>query len=326
MKKNIGKRLKSIFQLEKKPKKGLLTVEWMAMAYLLFTLLIALFMYTKLQNPNAMIWGRARIVVMTVALWIVYRIIPCPFTRFVRIGAQMCLLAWWYPDTYEINRMMPNLDHIFASWEQSWFGCQPALLFSQKLPGAVFSELFDMGYASYYYMIGLVIIYFFGWRYQEFERAAVIVMGSFFLYYLIFIFVPVVGPTFYYKAVGLKKIMAGIFPPMHDYFNYHQDCLPSPGYTDGIFYQFVESAKEAGERPTAAFPSSHVGISTVIMWLILHARNFKLFYVLLPFYLLLCCATVYIQAHYLVDAIFGFISGTLFYFVLLYLSKGVKRS
>lgn len=318
---NSLKGLKSIFQLEKKPKKGFLLVEWVVMAYLLFTLVFALFMYTKLENPNAIIWGRLRIVAMTAALWMVYRIIPCPFTRMIRIVAQMGLLAWWYPDTYEFNRMMPNLDHLFAAWEQSWFDCQPALLFSQKMPGAFFSELFDMGYASYYPMIALGVVYYFGWRYHEFERASFIVMGSFFLYYLVFIFLPVAGPTFYYKAVGLKKIMAGIFPPMHDYFNFHQDCLPSPGYTDGLFYQLVEDAKAAGERPTAAFPSSHVGISTVIMWLIIHARNWRLLYVVLPFYVLLCCSTVYIQAHYLIDAIFGLISGTIFYFSLLYYTK-----
>ncbi|MBQ7422974.1 MAG: phosphatase PAP2 family protein [Prevotella sp.] len=317
--------LKQLFVLEKKPTRGLLAVEWVVMIYLVFTLLIAFFMYTKLQNPNAMIWGRVRIVAITAALWLVYRIVPCRFTRLVRIAVQMGLLAWWYPDTYEINRMLPNLDHVFAQWEQSWFGCQPALLFSQALPGAFFSELFDMGYAAYYPMIALVVAYFFGFRYQEFERAAFIVMGSFFLYYLIFIFLPVAGPTFYYKAVGLKKIAAGIFPPMHDYFNYHQDCLPSPGYVDGLFYQLVEDAKSAGERPTAAFPSSHVGISTVIMWLIWHARNRRLLLVLLPFYVFLCCATVYIQAHYLVDAIFGFITGTLFFFVFLYASRRMKR-
>ena len=53
---NSLKGLKSIFQLEKKPKKGLLLVEWVVMAYLLFTLVFALFMYTKLENPNAIIW------------------------------------------------------------------------------------------------------------------------------------------------------------------------------------------------------------------------------------------------------------------------------
>ena len=303
-----------------------MAVEWVVLAYLVFTLILALLMYTKIQNPEEMLWGRLRVVVMTAALWAAYRLVPCPFMRMVRIGAQMGLLAWWYPDTYELNRTLTNLDHLFAQWEQSWFDCQPALLFAKNLPGAVFSELFDLGYAAYYPMIALVILSYFGWRYHEFERAAFIVMASFFLYYVIFIFVPVVGPTFYYKAVGLKKIAAGIFPAMHDYFNYHQDCLPSPGYPDGIFYQFVESAKEAGERPTAAFPSSHVGISTIIMWLLWHARNYKLLLTLLPIYLLLCCATVYIQAHYLVDAIFGLITGTLFFFILLLLSRRMTLS
>ena len=36
----------------------------------------------------------------------------------VRIIAQIALLAWWYPDTYEINRMFPNLAHLFSGWEQ----------------------------------------------------------------------------------------------------------------------------------------------------------------------------------------------------------------
>lgn len=309
--------MKRYFEIEKTPLKGLMAVEWVVMAYLVLTLAITLFMYTDLPHPDTMIWGRIRIAAITVALWLVYRIVPCRMTRFIRVAVQMALLAWWYPDTYELNRVFPNLDHVFAAWEQSLFGCQPALLFSQLLPGAVFSELFDLGYASYYPMIFLVVAYYFGWRYHEFERAAFVVLGAFFIYYVIFVFVPVTGPTFYFKAAGVKNIMAGVFPNMHDYFNFHQDCLPSPGYTDGVFYHLVEDAKEAGERPTAAFPSSHVGISTILMWLAWRTRNRRLFLVLMPFYILLCCATVYIQAHYLVDAIAGLVTGTVFYFMLI---------
>ena len=55
----------------------------------------------------------------------------------------------------------------------------------------------DMGYASYYPMIALVVLYYFAFRYQEFERAAFVVITSFFIYYIIFVLVPVVGPTFY---------------------------------------------------------------------------------------------------------------------------------
>ena len=315
--------IKDYFKIDKNPKKGLMTLEWVMLGYMAITIITMLFTYTKLVNPEAMLWGRLRVLVMTFALWAVYRMIPCRITKMVRIIAQMALLAWWYPDTYEINRMFPNLDHIFAGWEQNLFGCQPALLFAKALPWAVVSELMSMGYFMYYPMIALVSFYYFFCRYHEAERAAFVMLASFFIYYLIYIYVPVVGPTFYFDAVGISEITKGIFPALGDYFNTHTNCLPTPGYTDGIFYQLVEDAKNAGERPTAAFPSSHVGVSTICMLLVWHAGNRKMLYVMLPFYIFLCLATVYIQAHYLIDAIAGLISAVVIYFVLMAVSKGM---
>lgn len=308
--------IKQLFAIEKSPKKGLFAFEWVAMGYLVFTLLIVLFTYTKAANPDAMIWGRVRIVFITAALWGVYRMLPCRLTRLARAVVQMALLGWWYPDTYEINRMLPNLDHLFALWEQQLFGCQPALLFCKAMPWPVVSELMDMGYASYYPMIFVVVMFYFFRRYEEFTRASFVVLAAFFIYYVVFILVPVTGPTFYYKAVGVDTIARGVFPNVHDYFNHFRDCLPSPGYTDGVFYHLVEDAKAAGERPTAAFPSSHVGISTVLMLLAWRTGNRRLLYLLLPFYVLLCLATVYIQAHYAIDAIAGLVSGAALYFML----------
>ena len=315
--------IKDYFKIDKNPKKGLMTLEWVMLGYMAITIITMLFTYTKLVNPEAMLWGRLRVLVMTIALWAVYRMIPCRITKMVRIIAQMALLAWWYPDTYEINRMFPNLDHIFAGWEQDLFGCQPALLFAKALPWAVVSELMSMGYFMYYPMIALVSFYYFFCRYYEAERAAFVMLASFFIYYLVYIYVPVAGPTFYFDAVGISEITKGIFPALGDYFNTHTNCLPTPGYTDGIFYQLVEDAKNAGERPTAAFPSSHVGVSTICMLLVWHAGNRKMLYVMLPFYIFLCLATVYIQAHYLIDAIAGLISAIVIYFALMAVSKGM---
>lgn len=315
--------IKDYFKIDKNPKKGLMTLEWVMLGYMAITIITMLFTYTKLVNPEAMLWGRLRVLVMTIALWAVYRMIPCRITKMVRIIAQMALLAWWYPDTYEINRMFPNLDHIFAGWEQDLFGCQPALHFAKALPWAVVSELMSMGYFMYYPMIALVTFYYFFCRYYEAERAAFVMLAGFFIYYLTYIYVPVVGPTFYFDAVGISEITKGIFPALGDYFNTHTNCLPTPGYTDGIFYQLVEDAKNAGERPTAAFPSSHVGVSTICMLLVWHTGNRKLLYVMLPFYIFLCLATVYIQAHYLIDAIAGLISAVVIYFALMAVSKGM---
>lgn len=315
--------LRDLWAIEKNPRKGLMSYEWAAMAYTLFTLLLIFFTYTKLQHPEALIAGRLRIVAMTVALWAVYRLVPCRLTMFARVVAQLALLAWWYPDTYELNRVLPNLDHLFAGWEQQLVGCQPALLFSQLMPQAWFSELMNLGYASYYPLIVAVMLYYFAWRYEEFERATLVLLGSFFAYYVIFDVLPVVGPQYYYPAIGLDQVAAGVFPNIGDYFNYHADILPSPGWSDGFFYQMVESAHDAGERPTAAFPSSHVGITVVILLLAWHARSRHqwLFWVIVPFFVLMCFATVYIQAHYLIDALAGLLSGIAFYVAFMFISS-----
>ena len=283
------------------------------------------FTYTRLHNPQSMIWGRVQILVMTLLLWAVYRMVPCRMTKLMRIVPQLGLLAWWYPDTYELNRIFMNMDYIFAGWEQSLFGFQPALVFAKNFPSHIISELMDMGYFMYYPIIAYVALYYFFLKYQEFERCTFILMAAFLIYYVIFIFVPVAGPTFYYEAVGLHDIANGVFPALGDYFNTHTDCLPSPGDPDGLFYRLVEDAKDAGERPTAAFPSSHVGISTVCMLLAIHTRKKWLVYSILPIYLFLCMATVYIQAHYLIDAIAGMVSAVVIYFVLLFATKNLRN-
>ena len=169
-----------LFEKDKKPRKGLLAVEWVIMGYLLLTLLLILFTYTKVQNPEPMLWGRFRIVMMTLALWFVYRLIPCRFTIFCRVVAQMGLLSWWYPDTYELNRIFPCYDHLFATYDQQLFGFQPALLFSQTFSHPIFSELMHFGYTSYFPLIALVTLYYFLCRYSEFERATFIILTAFF--------------------------------------------------------------------------------------------------------------------------------------------------
>ena len=313
---NMIKYLKDFFSFEKKPTRGLLPFEWIVMAYLIATMVMVLIMYTKLPNAESMVWGRIRILAITIALWGVYRMLPCKAIKAVRAIVQMALLSWWYPDIFELNRLFPNLDHLFAAWEQSLFGFQPALLFSQVCNGNVFSELMCLGYTCYYPMMAVVAAYYLLFRQQEFQRVVYIILGTFFIHYVIFIFLPVTGPQYYYPAVGMEDIAQGIFPNLHDYFNLHQERMDCPGYAQGFFYSMVDSAHDAGERPVAAFPSSHVSVCIVLMILAWKSRCRILFYVLLPFAILLFFSTVYICAHYAIDAIAGIVSGIICYVVL----------
>ena len=313
--------IKDIFKIEKKPRKGLLAVEWVVLGYMLLTTLIILFTYTKAINPESMLWGRFRILVIIAALWAVYRLVPCRFTLFCRIGVHLALLSWWYPDTYEINRVLPNLDPIFATWEQQLFGCQPALLFYEAVPSVFFSELMLMGYASYYPMIGVVALYYFFRRYQDFERITFIILASFFIYYVIFVALPVTGPQYYYHTAGLDNIVKGVFPDIGNYFATHQDKLPIPGSPNGFFHQLMEAAHETGERPTAAFPSSHVGVTIILALLAWRTRSKGLITLTVVGLILMNFATVYLRAHYVIDIFAGWVSALTIYAVLNFLAR-----
>lgn len=310
-------KVKQFFAIEKKPVRGLLWVEWIIFAYLLFTLVFMAVQWDKVVAPEPMIKGRLNYILITLAMWGVYRLIPCRCTMLLRIVIQMLSLGWWYSDTYELNRTLPNLDHVFASLEQSVFACQPSLLFSQKLSWPWLSELMCMGYVSYFPMIGVLLFYYFFQRYDEFLKAAFVLLGSFFAYYVIYVLLPVTGPQFYYLAVGTDKIAQGVFPDLGDWFLSHSDRMAAPGWSQGFFHHMLHMAHDAGERPTAAFPSSHVGVTTIVMLLAQHARSRRLVLTLLPFSLLLCFSTVYIYAHYAIDTIAGFITGVASYFLLM---------
>ena len=300
--------------------KGLFAVERISLVYNAITTILIVLLYSRMDHPGMMLLERAGIVAITFGLIYLYQKYPCRLSAFVRMVVQMSFLAYWYPDTFEFNRLFPNLDCFFASAEQWLFNCQPSVEFSKLCPDIWFSEPFNMGYFAYYPLIAIVAIYYFVFKFEWFEKASFVIVTSFFLYYLIYIFVPVAGPQFYFPAIGMDNVEACNFLSIGDYFNHNAILLPGPNFEQGLFFELVEASQEVGERPTAAFPSSHVGISTILM-IMAWRVNKKLCYGLTPFYVLLCCATVYIQAHYLIDVFAGWMSAVAIYILSTWMYK-----
>lgn len=293
-------------------RKGLFAVEKVALIYNLLTSILILFLFQRMDHPGRMLLERVVIAGLTFLMIYIYRLAPCKLTAFIRMAFQMGLLAYWYPDTFEFNRVLPNLDHVFAATEQYLFSGQPAITFSHYMPQMWVSEPINMGYFFYYPMIFGVALFYFIYRYELFEKLSFVLVTCFFIYYLIYIFVPCAGPQFYFPVIGHENVVAGTFPPIGDYFDKNPQVLLAPEYDRGFFYNLVKASQQVGERPTAAFPSSHVGMSTILMIMAWRGSR-KLFFFLLPVYILLCSATVYIQAHYLIDSIVGFISAFVLY-------------
>lgn len=290
----------------------LLAVEKLNLLYNLLTSLFIVVLYDSLNNPQKMLTDRFFILLLTFVPIYIYTRFPCAITRFLRVAGQLSLLSYWYPDTFEFNRIFSNLDHLFAQIDLTLFGCQPALMFEQVCSSFWVREAFNLGYFAYYPMIATIVFYYFFARNREVERCTFVLVGSFYIYYIIYMFLPVAGPQFYFPVIDPALVAGGPYPEIGDYFNMHPEISIAQSGKGGLFTHLVGMAQASGERPTAAFPSSHIGISTVIILLAIRAKR-GLALALAPFYLLLCCATVYIKAHYLIDAFAGVATGLLFY-------------
>ncbi len=288
-----------------------LPIELVTLAYTFLTTLLIFILWDRISTPWQLLEGRAFVLVGMGLLYLIYRKRPGGATLLLRYLFPVCLLSYWYPDTYEFCQLFPNLDHIFAQADATLFGCQPSIVFSQAVPQKLWSELFHLGYFAYYPMIVLTVLAPLFTDSRLFERTSFVVLTGFFFFYTIYLFLPVAGPQYYFHAVGQELILSGEYPELGDYFRYHTELALSPG-PEGFFRTLVEQTQATGERPTAAFPSSHVGMSTILMFLLWRNRRW-LCLICLPFYVLLCCATVYIQAHYLIDVFGGLICAVIFY-------------
>ncbi|MBQ7157205.1 MAG: phosphatase PAP2 family protein [Bacteroidaceae bacterium] len=304
--------IKDYFKKEFEP--GLWSIEMLTIIYIIYTSILTLFYWHSLQSPYDLVWTRlAAIGTLGVAL-LIYRAYPCRAIRIIRVILMVLFLIAWYPETYDFCSQLPYKDHIFASIDNTLFGCQPALEFSRHVTSTFWCEAFNMGYYFYYYMMAATLLFYLLCRYEKADKAGFIFLGSFFVFYVIYEWLPVAGPQYYFKAVGEECANLGTFPDVGHYFRTNTECLALD--VRGIFSQLVLGAQEIGERPTAAFPSSHVGMSTVTMILAYRSGNKPLFFIMLPFYLLLCCGTVYIKAHYCIDSIVGFFFACAIYWVM----------
>ena len=295
---------------------GFMAPEVVTFAYAAFSALVILFTWTGLDNPSDLLWLRAQYLSGTLALWLVFLLWSCKFVIGARIAYLLAMLSTWYPDTYAINSQFASCDHVFATIEQNIFGFQPSLVFAQAYGNKVVSELMYMGYASYYLFFVVTLAIVFIKQFSNLERVAFMIFASFYLCYTIYLLLPVTGPQYYYLAVGVDEIARGNFPDVGHYFRDHMEALASPGWNKGIFYQLVQLAHNAGERPTAAFPSSHVAIATLVMLIVARLRMWKWLLILAVPFMFLCLSTVYIYAHYAIDAMAGLLFGILLFFVL----------
>ncbi len=267
-------------------------VDLITIAYLLITGIIIAYNYSVLIDFSSHLLVRLGVFLLIGLILYAQSRSSHKWIELVHWIYPLLLLAYLFKETAYLNHLFYQhyLDGWLVNSEKAIFGYLPSIVFSKNFPETWFSELMNFSYFSYYFMtIGMALLFFFKYQ-KEMEQVIFIILTSFFVYYLFFIFFPTEGPVYFLQA------------PLNEQLH------------SGIFSQLVNLADRIGDGRTGAFPSSHVGMA--VIYVMLTYKKFpKLFWLVTFMAILICFATVYIKAHYFLDAAGGVISAPLIYFL-----------
>ena len=268
-------------------------VDILFFGYFIITTVMLLFSWD--QSPNVLDLLFTRAVVVLVIIGLIYldskyeHLLP----YLIRNTYPIILSGYFYSETVFYNKLFfDNIDPLLMNIEAVLFDFQPSLEFSAYFSNTFFSEIMYFGYFSFYVLILGFTLYVFFKKKKLFNETVFLLSGSLYLFYFIFGLLPSEGPQFYFSAPD--------------------NILPNAYFFDKIIHFIQETA----EQPTGAFPSSHVGVSVIIM-IIARQRAPIFFKIAFPFVVILILSTVYIKAHYLIDVIGAIIVAPFF----LYLSN-----
>jgi membrane-associated phospholipid phosphatase len=203
-----------------------------------------------------------------------------------------------YRETGELNHMLIAgfLDPFFIRLEARVFGLQPSLAFMDGLPYLAVSELLYAAYFSYYLMIvGVGLALFYRNREQFFHYLSVISF-LFYVCYLIYVFLPVMGPRIFFPEITDYHLPTDVQPAVSPTF--------PAAIQAGLFYQIMAWIYHTFEAPGAAFPSSHIAVAIgTVYFSFRYLRSIRWLH--LAAVILLCLGTIYCRYHYVVDVLAG---------------------
>ncbi len=198
-----------------------------------------------------------------------------------------------------LNQMFVRgyLDGFFIRLDQRLFGLQPSLAFMDRLPYLAISELFYVSYFSYYVMIvGIGAILYLQQK-ERFFNYVSIISFVFYVCFLVYILLPVVGARVFWAHVPGFNLPADLGLQEHP--------IPFPPAVQvGPFFKIMEVIYRYFEAHGAAFPSSHVAVALGTLYFSWRYMP-KMRYIHLVVVILLILSTVYCRYHYVVDVMAG---------------------
>ncbi len=263
-------------------------VDRITILYIFLTASLLLFGTGSYENVTGHYLVRAG---MLLFIWMILRLeeeFPGRLTRTVHQLYPLLFLTYFFPETAYLGDLFSHhLDPGIVRAEISVLGFLPSEAFSRCCSQPWFSELMHFGYFSFYLIITFFVVYYYAKLPHLAGKEIFIFLFSFYTFYLIFIFFPSEGPQYYLPA--------------------GKESMPD-GY---LFTHIMQKILLYGDKPTGAFPSSHIGMTWLMMYFFFKDKR-KVFYWWLIPAILLTFSTVYIKAHYALDVMAGFLTVPVF--------------
>jgi len=235
-----------------------------------------------LRHLGASPLAAAHLILLGVTVWVSRRALPryagwLPLAAIPFLYTELPVLIAGFG--------APFHDSTVQRLELAIFGASPAAVWAGKAPWMPLSELFHLGYLSYYLLIYLppLVAYVRG-RDEVFDRTVAALIAAFGVCFVIFALYPVAGPRYLWPA--------------------------PQGIPDGPVRRVVLGILGAASAKGSAFPSSHVAVSVVQTAITLRWQPRLGVWALITT-VLLAAGAVYGGFHYAVDVLAGCVLGLL---------------
>jgi membrane-associated phospholipid phosphatase len=162
-------------------------------------------------------------------------------------------------------------------------------------PSRLLNELFSIGYSFYFFLMPLsALVLYFRAPLPRFRAFMFSLSFTYFLHYILFIFLPAESPRFYIP--GLRESLQGYWVS-----------------------DWLQTAVENNAFPGGSFPSSHIAASVICLMAFPYFGKWRFGVLLLT--LMLFAGTIYGRYHYFVDVVAGLGVGLCCYIVAPWLEK-----
>jgi len=180
--------------------------------------------------------------------------------------------------------LRPDIDSLLIKIDLAIFGVHPTVWMEDFFIPWV-ADILALAYISYYFIpLVLILTLYFRGRTDEFFLTAGTLLLGYYICYIMYIFMPAIGPRFTLASLQQVPLRGGI-----------------------IMNTIVDTLNTLEGNKRDCFPSGHTQIVLVSLWFAFKYSR-PLFRIYLPIIIALIISTVYLRYHYVIDLIAGVVA------------------